>query len=142
MSEAIKLALQAKQEGDFPFGAVIVKNGQIISSGRSQEVTNHDVTQHAELVAVSRACEALGKKNLSDCIIYASGEPCNMCAAAIFQAKIGKIFIGASRDDLAHFFRKREIGIFQLAKDLDYEVQITTGVLKTEAIRLFDGVKK
>ena len=90
MRQAIQLAQQAKENGDHPFGAVIVRGGNVIASGKSEELTKSDVTKHAELIAVSEASQKLNNKDLSDCRVYASGEPCNMCASAIFQAKIKK----------------------------------------------------
>lgn len=142
MREAIRLADESKQKGDLPFGAVIVRDGTIMSKGRSLEKTNHDVTQHAELAAVSEACRILQKTDLSDCVIYASGEPCRMCASAIFQARIPKVFIGATRDDLPHFFSKKSIRIFQLAGDCEYNPQVVTGLLNEAALQLFVGVSK
>lgn len=142
MREAIRLADESKQKGDLPFGAAVVRGDIIISKGRSLEKTNHDVTQHAELMAVSEACRILGKSDLSDCVIYASGEPCRMCASAIFQARIPKVFIGATRDDLSHFFSNKKIRIFQLAEDCGYNPQIVTGLLNEVAIQLFVGVRK
>ena len=140
MREAINLAKKAKQKGDYPFGAVVVKDDTIIATGMSEELTKQDVTKHAELSAISQASSRLKSKDLSDCEIYTSGEPCNMCTSAIFQARIKKISIGATRSDLAHFFRKREIGVKQLAKDSSYSPNITTGLLNKEAKALFDGV--
>src|SRR5438128_1037783 len=93
MDQAIKLAKSAKSSGNFPFGAVIVKGGEVISSGQCQEVTEHNVTKHAELIAVSRACSKLKTVDLSGCTLYASGEPCNMCASAAFQADIARVVI-------------------------------------------------
>ena len=141
MREAIRLAEQAKREGNLPFGALVVKDGEIIATGYSMELTETDVTRHAELTAISRACKVLKNMDLGNCILYASGEPCNMCAAAIFQAGISKVIIGATRDDLPHFFRKRGINIFQLARDSKYQPELITGILRKEAIKLFDGVK-
>jgi tRNA(Arg) A34 adenosine deaminase TadA len=142
MADAIAQAEQAKHNGNYPFGAVIVRDSEIIATGQCLEVTEQDVTRHAELIAVSSACRALGRMSLEDCILVASGEPCNMCASAAFQADIGTVVVGATRDDLAHFFRIREIGLRQLAEDSSHKVDIITGVLREEAIRLFDGVKK
>lgn len=142
MAEAIELAKQAKAEGNSPFGAVIVKDNGVIARGRSLEFAEQDVTKHAELMAVSEACRTLGRVDLSECVLYASGEPCIMCAAAAFQANISRVVIGATRDDLPHFFRKREIGIFQLAEDSSYKPEIKTGVLREEAIKLFEGARR
>jgi tRNA(adenine34) deaminase len=142
MRRAIELAKQAKAEGNFPFGAVIVKGNQIISEGRCLEVVEHDVTKHAELLAVSGACTKLQSVDLSDCTLYASGEPCNMCASAAFQADIGRVVIGAVRAKLMDFFRQRAIGIRELAKDSSHHIEIVTGIMEPEAIALFDGLKR
>ena len=142
MKQAISLAEQTKSGGNYPFGAVIVRDGKVVSSGQSDELSENDVTKHAELQAVSMACQTLGTTDLSDCTLYASGEPCNMCASSAFQADISRVVIGATRNDLSNFFRKRAVGIKELAKDTGYKVDIVTGVLKQEAIILFDGVVK
>lgn len=91
---------------------------------------------------MSRACRELGTMDLSDCTLYASGEPCNMCASAAFQADIATVVVGATRADLPHFFRKREIGIKELAHDSSHQIEILTGVLNKQAVELFDGVVK
>lgn len=142
MSEAIKLAKLAREEGNFPFGAVVVRNGNIIGRGRCLEIIEEDVTKHAELIAVGEACRVVGSRNLSNCVLYASGEPCNMCASAAFQADIGKVVIGIKRDDLPGFFRKRSIGIQELAQDSSHEIEIISGILKDQAIKLFEGVNR
>jgi tRNA(Arg) A34 adenosine deaminase TadA len=142
MRLAIAQAETAKDEGNYPFGAVVVKKGKVISSGHSLELSEDDVTRHAELIAVSQACNKLGTMNLEETTLYASGEPCNMCAAAILQAHIPIIVIGATRNDLAHFFRKRKVGLKQLAADSSRPVEIITGILKDEAIQLFENVKR
>lgn len=142
MAEAIKLAKAAKAKGNFPFGAVIVRDGQVIAKGECEEVTLHNVTKHAELLAVDEACEASGTVDLSDCVIYASAEPCNMCASAIFQADIPRVVIGATRSDLSNFFRNRKIGIKELAADSSHKIEVTTGVMKAEAAELFEDVNR
>lgn len=142
MAEAIKMAREAKLQGEFPFGAVIVKDGKIVSRAMPLEKTYKDVSQHAELLAVRGACQVLETTDLSDCVIYASGEPCMMCASIIFHAGIKQIYIGATRDDLPHFFSKKSIRIFQLSEDINYKPQIVTGLLKDQVIALFKDVKK
>lgn len=141
MEEAIKQAVLAKERGNLPFGSVIVQGNKIVAKGFSKEIENHNATFHAELQAISQACQKLGNNELKDCEIYASGEPCTMCASAIFQAKIPKIFIAASRNDLPHIFRHREINIFSLAKDSSYKPMISTGLLKQKSIDLFADIK-
>jgi tRNA(adenine34) deaminase len=142
MAETIRQAAMGKARGNLPFGAIVVRDGEIVGKGFSKEIEKSDVTAHAEIEALSEACKKLSKYELDDCVIFASGEPCTMCASAIFQAKIPKIFIAAKRNDLPHVFRKRKIDIFSLAKDSSYRPTITTGLLKEESIALFSDIKR
>lgn len=142
MRFAIEEAVQAKQNGEWPFGAVVTSNGEIISRNRCRENEEKTVLAHAELYAVNDACKALGRNNLSDCVIYSSNEPCIMCAAAIFQARIPRVIIGASRTDLPHLLRNRKVRIEHLAEDSGYGPEIVRGVLKDEVLSLFADVKK
>lgn len=136
MGEAIKLAREAKADGELPFGAVIVRDGQIVSMGRCREAKLKTVLAHAEAEAVDAACKQLATNNLSGCVIYCTNEPCIMCAAAIFQAKISKVIIGVSRSDIPRL-RPREINIDILAKDSGYDIQIIRGIKKGEILLLF-----
>lgn len=141
LEKAIFLAKQAKQSGNLPFGAVIVNNGDVISTGQSLEATQKDVTAHAEISAIRKACKILNKRELNECVLYASGEPCIMCAAAIFRAGIQNVFVGARRNDMPDFLNSREIGVLQLTENSKYRPEFITGNLRKEAIMLFDGVK-
>ena len=87
-----------KGEGG-PFGAVIVKNGEIIARAHNQVIQSHDPTAHAEVQAIREASKKLGRFDLSDCEIYSSCEPCPMCLAAIHWAKMHKLYFGCSRSD-------------------------------------------
>jgi tRNA(Arg) A34 adenosine deaminase TadA len=142
MRVAIGEAVEAKQNGNFPFGAVVVRDSKIVATGRCLEITENDVTRHAELIAVSEACRALGTLDLADCLLIATAEPCNMCASAAFQADISSVVIGATRRELPHFFRQRDIGIEQMAKDAGHKVEIFTGVLSEQVIQLFEDINK
>jgi tRNA(Arg) A34 adenosine deaminase TadA len=136
MSAALEQARIAKENGELPFGAVVVKDNEIIAEGRCEEAALHTVLAHAELSAVNTACLKLGSNKLAECTIYCTNEPCPMCAAAIFQAKIPNVVIGASREDLS-FLRARKIDIQALADDSGYEIAITRDVLKQEVLKLF-----
>lgn len=136
MAEALKQSKLASEDGDLPFGAVVVKDGVIISRGRCREAKRKTVLAHAELEAVDKACRKLGTNKLKDCVIYCTNEPCPMCAAAIFQAKIPHVVIGASREDL-DFLRQREIDIQVLADDSGYEIKIVRDIMKRDVIELF-----
>lgn len=141
MKTAIGEALQAKREGNLPFGAIVVLNDEIIGNGHSTEIVDNDVTSHAETKAVSKACRKMKSMKLGGATLYVSGEPCNMCAAAIFQAKISRVVIGSSREDIPGIFRKRKIGIRDLAQDASYKPEVVFGVLTDKAIKLFSGAK-
>jgi len=136
MTEALKQSRLAAKDGELPFGAVVVQNGMIISRGRCRETKRKTVLAHAEAEAVDRACRKLATNKLQDCIIYCTNEPCPMCAAAIFQAKIPHVVIGASREDLS-FLRPREVDIQVLADDSGYEIKILRDVMKKEIVDLF-----
>lgn len=142
MAVAIEEAEIAKADGEWPFGAVVVHKEVIISRGRCRESKLKTVLAHAELMAIDAACKGLQTNNLKDCIIYCTNEPCLMCAAAIMQAKIGTIIIGAARDDLPHLLRERKYRIEHLAADSGYNPLIVHGVLKEKVLKLFEDVKK
>ncbi|UTA68538.1 nucleoside deaminase [Emticicia sp. 21SJ11W-3] len=103
MQKAIQLSLIGSQAGvgQGPFGAVIVKDGQIIGQGHNQVVATNDPTAHAEVMAIRDACKNLWTFDLSDCEIYTSCEPCPMCLSAIYWARLGKIYFGNTRNDAA-----------------------------------------
>ena len=140
--EAIEEAKLAKAADEWPFGAVIVQNGNIIARAACNETKTKNVFGHAELQAVNAACIVLGRSNLSDCAIYGTNEPCLMCASAIFQAKIPKVTFALARTDLPHLLRERKLRNDDLATDAGYEVQITKGILKHEVLELFADIKR
>ncbi len=142
MQLALEQAKEAKENGEWPFGAVIVCEGKVVASNCCREGAKKTVVAHAELQSVDDACHALGRNKLSDCVIYCTNEPCIMCAAAIFQAKIPRVVIGASRGDLSHLLRERALGIEDLAKDSGFEIDITRDVLKQEVLELFADIRK
>ena len=142
MQLALEEAKHAKAVGDLPFGAVIVCGGKVVGRGRAENGSGGDVTAHAELQALRQACETLRTNNLKDCTIYCTNEPCPMCAAGIFQAKIATVFMGATRNNLIALLRPRTIGIDDLAKDSGYEIILQKGLLKDEVLSLFTDIKK
>jgi tRNA(adenine34) deaminase len=142
MREALEQAKLAKKLGDLPFGAVIVLGGQIVGKGKCEDGTTGDVTEHAEINALRQACKTLKTNDLRNCTIYSTNEPCPMCASAIFQAKISKIIIGLTRNDLPQLLRQRKILMRDLAIDSGYEINIETGVLKEEILEQFEDIKK
>lgn len=96
MAKALQLAEDAARNGEVPVGAVVVKDNQIIGKGFNQVETLKDPTAHAEMIAVSAACETLGNKYLKGCTLYVTLEPCIMCAGALVWSKLDTVVFGAS----------------------------------------------
>lgn len=101
MRRAIALADESVQRGGGPFGAVIVKDGEIVAEGSNSVTLLSDPTAHAEVTAIRGACRQLGTFHLEGCTIYTSCEPCPMCLGAIYWAGIQRIYYGNTRKDAA-----------------------------------------
>jgi len=84
-----------------PFGAIVVKNGEILGEGCNQVTSTNDPTAHAEVVAIRNACRRLGSFQLDDCVLYTSCEPCPMCLGAIYWARPKQVFFACTREDAA-----------------------------------------
>lgn len=101
LNEAIRLATNSVIDGGGPYGAVIVHEGEIIASGINSVEADHDPSAHAELAAIREAGKVLSSTDLSNVILYASGEPCPMCLAASYQAQVGEIYYACSKSEAA-----------------------------------------
>lgn len=99
LRNAIELAYNNIEKDGRPFGAVVVKNGEVIASGVNQILTTNDPTAHAELLAIRAASQVLGSANLEGCSVYASGHPCPMCMAAMRLAGITSVSYAYSNED-------------------------------------------
>ena len=99
LCETIELARANIARGGRPFGAVVVKNGEVIAVGVNEIHSTNDPTAHAELTAIRAASRKLGSPSLEGCVVYASGHPCPMCMAAMRMAGIGKVTYAYSNDD-------------------------------------------
>jgi len=102
MRKAIRIASESVMNGGGPFGAVIVKDGEIIAESANSVTQDNDSTAHAEINAIRQACFKLGTFDLTGCDIYTSCEPCPMCLGAIYWARISHIYYGNSRKDAAN----------------------------------------
>lgn len=120
MKQAIKEAEKAAMMGEVPVGAVVISNRQIISKGHNQVQMLTDVTAHAEIIAITAACNFLGAKYLPSCTLYVTLEPCPMCAGALYWSQIGRVVYGAADEkrgfmrygkDLLHPKTRLEYGI-------------------------------
>jgi len=96
MSEALTMAVAAKQAGEVPVGAVVVEDGRIIGRGFNAPISSHDPTAHAEIQALRAAAQALRNYRLTGCTLYVTLEPCAMCAGAIQHARIARVVFGAA----------------------------------------------
>lgn len=101
MRLAISLANENIMRGGGPFGAVVVKDGEIVGKGANQVTNHNDPTAHAEILAIRDASRNLNSFDLSSCELYTSCEPCPMCLGAIYWARLKRVFFGNSRDDAA-----------------------------------------
>lgn len=100
MREAIRLSVDKMKQGSGgPFGAVVVRNGEIVARGFNNVLSSNDPTAHAEVDAIRKASEALSTFDLSDCELYTSCEPCPMCLGAIYWARFRKVYYGNTRQD-------------------------------------------
>ncbi len=137
MRKAIELSKQNIINDGGPFGAVIVKNGEIIATGVNRVTDLCDPTAHAEISAIRAAAEKLNSFDLSGCEIYSSCEPCPMCLGAIYWARLDKLYYGNTQDDA------KEIGfddsfIYDELKLTPDERQLPSeNLLREEAIKAF-----
>lgn len=100
MKVAIQEAIKGMNKGEIPVGAVIVKDGVIISKAHNLKETLNDVTAHAEILAIKEAAKVIGDWRLNGCEMYVTLEPCSMCAGAIIQSRISKVYIGAFNNEM------------------------------------------
>jgi len=102
LREAIALAREGMQSGlGGPFGALVVRDGEVIGRGQNRVTSTMDPTAHAEVVAIREACRHLGHFQLEGCILYSSCEPCPMCLGAIYWARPDRVYYAGSREDAA-----------------------------------------
>ena len=129
MSAALEEAAKAEQLGEVPIGAVIVKNGTIISRGFNRNLTDFDPSAHAEIVALRAAGATLGNHRMSDCEIFVTIEPCAMCAGALIQARLKRLVYGTF-DPKAGAIQS----VMQVLNhpQLNHRMEVVSGVLATE----------
>ncbi|PSJ62098.1 nucleoside deaminase [Pseudaminobacter soli (ex Li et al. 2025)] len=118
LCQAIELARTNLEGGGRPFGAVIVRDGEVVATGVNEIVGTNDPTAHAEMMAVRSASQKLGSPNLEGCAVYASGHPCPMCMAAMRLAGVGEVYYAYSNDDGAPYGLSTAAIYADLAKPL------------------------
>jgi tRNA(Arg) A34 adenosine deaminase TadA len=138
MRRAIDLSREKMEAGNGgPFGAIVARGGMIVAEGWNQVTSANDPTAHAEITAIRRACQALGRFDLTDCEIYTSCEPCPMCLAAIYWARIGRIWYGNGRKDAAAIGFDDDILYQEIARPLSQRAIPTQRLLPEEARAAF-----
>jgi len=102
IERSIQLAVENVANGGGPFGALIVRNGELVAEGQNRVTATLDPTAHAEVVAIRAACQAAGDFSLAGATLYTSCEPCPLCLAAALWARVDRVVFAANRDDAAH----------------------------------------
>ncbi len=129
MGRALELARRAEAEGEVPVGAVVVIDGEIVGEGWNQPVSGHDPTAHAEILAIREAGQKTGNYRLVNATLYATLEPCAMCAGAMVHARIERLVFGA-RDPKTGAAGS----VFDIVRSphLNHQLQVTSGVMAEE----------
>ena len=133
MQEAIKEAKKAYKKLEVPVGAVIVKNGEIIARAHNLKETKFDTTKHAEILAIQKASKKLKSWRLLDCEMYITLEPCSMCAGAIINSRIKKIYIGAMDEKTGAAGSK--LNLFE-DYTFNHNVEVETNVMNEECEKI------
>ena len=137
MKQALKEAEKAYKKLEVPVGAIIVKDGKIIARAHNQKETKTDTTKHAEILAIQKASKKLESWRLIDCEMYVTLEPCSMCAGAIINSRIKKVYIGAMDE------KTGAVGsVLNLFEDytFNHKVESETGIMEEkcqETLRKF-----
>lgn len=138
MLKAIENAKIAFKNGDVPVGAVIVKDGEIIAEAYNQRELMGNATAHAEILAIERACALLGRWRLSDCELYVTLEPCPMCAGAILNARIGKVYYALKESNSGAFGSVLNLNSYPLL----HKVKTEVGLCEDESRELISSFFK
>ncbi len=138
MRRAIALAQEGiDRNAGGPFGAVIVKDGEIIGEGCNRVTSTNDPTAHAEVVAIRNACEKLGSFQLENCVLYTSCEPCPMCLGAIYWARPSQIFFAATHEDAASVGFDDQFIYEEIEKPFENRKIQSVNFLRDEGLKVF-----
>ncbi len=138
MQTAIRKARQGIAAGQSPYGAAIVRNGRVVACRHNVVAAEGDPTAHAEVTCIRAACRRLGRRDLSDCEIYSTCEPCAMCAGACYAAGISTVYFGAHiADKLALGLSDLGIGAAELGRLSPVAPKAIGGVCREECVELF-----
>ena len=137
MCEAIRLSQLAVEHGNEPFGAVLVKNGEIVFTNENQIYTRHDPTFHGEAGLIREFCAKTSITDLYDYTLYSSCEPCFMCSGAMVWVKLGRLVYGASNSDLEAILGNEGCNCSKIVFDNSFwQPQVTAGILRDESLMI------
>jgi tRNA(adenine34) deaminase len=136
MRAALAQAVEAAEAGEVPVGAVVVRHGEVIASGRNQPLATHDPTAHAEIVALRAAAQVLGNYRLDDCELFVTLEPCVMCSGAMLHARLKRVVFGAA--DVKTGAAGSVLNLFTEDR-LNHQTEVQGGVLAQECGELLSG---
>jgi tRNA(adenine34) deaminase len=133
MGIALEEARLAFEEDEVPVGAAVVFEGRVVGRGHNEKESSGDPTAHAEVLAIRRAAQALGRWRLSGCTLYVTLEPCPMCVGAMISARLDRLVFGCTDDKAG-----AAVTLYDLARDtrMNHQLEVASGVMAEEAARL------
>jgi tRNA(Arg) A34 adenosine deaminase TadA len=138
---ALSLAREALNQGDRPFGSVLVHRGRVVGKGRNRAITWNDPTRHGEILTIQEAAQQLGPTEFSEATLYTTCEPCPMCCGGIFWAGIHQVVLGARFTQLQQFstrlYQYRRYAIEMLRDMIGFKLDIVDGILVPECEAIF-----
>ena len=137
MQQAIDLSIENVANGGGPFGAVIVKEGEVIATGVNRVTANNDPTAHAEVSAIRAACQKEGSFKLKGCTIYTSCEPCPMCLSAIYWAGLSRICFANTKKDAEDIYFGDKFIYEEIERPIDKRTIPTEQFMRDEALKAF-----
>lgn len=140
MKKAIELAASAAEHGNEPFGAVLVKDNEIVYTNENQIHTETDPTFHAEAGLIRNFCNETHIMDLHEYTLYSSCEPCFMCSGAMVWARLGRLVYGASNIDLCNLLGKSGSQCCQIVfENSAFKPEVTSGILRDESLQVLAG---
>lgn len=139
MNEALKEAKKAYKKLEVPVGVIIVKDGEIIAKAHNQKEERNNPIKHAEIIAIEKACKKINNWRLNDCEMYVTLEPCPMCAGAIVNSRIKKVYIGAAQQKTGACGSK--VNIIEEYKT-ETKVDVEFGILQEKCLNILQDFFK
>ena len=138
MKRAIELSIKSVNNGGGPFGCVIVKDEKIISDGSNKVTSSNDPTAHGEIVAIREACKSINNFSLNGCELYSTCEPCPMCLAAIYWARIDKVYYANTRKDAQKIDFDDSLIYSEFKKNINERTIPMIQMMRNEALKAFE----